>query len=112
MDKSQPLEQFEVPGVWVGLEQQPVLMANQFLSQLVASDEIVVAIGQFTPPVVLGTAEQQAEQFKNVSFVQVRPVGRFGLTKARVREVIKMLETTLEQADRLGDLERGKREAQ
>ncbi len=112
MDESGPIGQFEVPLVWVGLEQQPVLMANQFLSQFVVSDEIVVSVGQVTPPVVLGSPEQQAEQLKNVPFVQVRPVVRFGMTKARLREVIKMLETTLAQADRLGDLERGKREAQ
>jgi hypothetical protein len=112
MDESQPLEQFEAPGVWVGLEQQPVLTANQFLTQLVASDEIVLSIGSVTPPVVLGTREQQAEQLRNVAFLQVRPIGRFGLTRARVREVIKVLEATLEQADRVSDLEREKREAQ
>jgi len=103
-------QQIQLPVVWVGVEEEPVEMVNQFLGQVVAPDEIVVTVGHFSPPVVLGSAEQQAEQLRNTPFVQVRPVSRFGLTPSRLRELVTILQTTLAQTDRLADLERGKRE--
>ena len=108
-DPGQAPPEVQLPAAWIGVEQQPVLAANQFLSQVVASDEVVITVGHFTPPVILGTPEQQAQQMKNVSFVQVRPIGRFGLTPARLRELITVLETTLVQVERVAGLERGKR---
>jgi hypothetical protein len=69
----------QVPAVWVGLEEEPVAFANQFIGQLDDRCDAVLSFGQVLAPVVLGTPEQQREQAKNIPFVQVKPVVRLSL---------------------------------
>jgi hypothetical protein len=83
------------------------MAANQFLGQIVRPGEIVISVGHVTPPPVIGSLEQQTEQLMRVAFAQVRPIARFGLTESRVRELITMLQQTLDNAERMADIERG-----
>lgn len=46
-------EGIAIPVVWVGLDEQPVMFANQFVCQLVGPQEFVLSMGQVTPPIVL-----------------------------------------------------------
>jgi hypothetical protein len=92
----------DIPLVWVGLDELPVLFANQFLIQH-WQDAFVVSVGQLVPPPVTGTPEEQAEEIDQISYVPVKPVARLGFTRERVRELIIFLEASLEQYDRKQD---------
>lgn len=70
----------EIPLVWVGLNELPVLFTNQFLIQH-WEDAFVITAGQLVPPPVTGTPEEQAEDVEEISYVPVKPVARLGLTQ-------------------------------
>ena len=67
-------ETFEVPLVWIGVEDVPVLAVNQILAQVIGKEEFLLAFGQVAPPILLGTDEQKREQAGLVTFAQVKPV--------------------------------------
>jgi hypothetical protein len=83
-----------VPLAWVGPDEVPVVLANQFISQF-HHDGFVLTVGQVTPPIILGSDEQQRDQLEALTFVPVRPLARFALTEQRVRELIKLLTDNL-----------------
>ena len=91
-------EPIEVPIVWVGVEDAQVLFANQFLAQI-DQQEIVLTFGQLTPPVLLGSPEQRAQQVERLGFIPVKTVARFGMTRARLEELIGVLQTTARNFD-------------
>src|SRR5438270_434165 len=94
-------EEVQVPIVWVGTDEVPVVLVNNFFIQFVQpdQDEFVLTVGTVVPPALLGTPEQIAEQARAVSFVPVRAVARIGLTRQRVVELGRILETILRQYD-------------
>lgn len=87
-----------VPILWIGLDEEPVQMVNQFLGQIV-QDEIVLSAGAMVPPPILGDVEERREQILRVTHVPIRPVVRMSLTRRRVEELQTMLRMTLEQFD-------------
>jgi hypothetical protein len=91
-------EPIEVPILWVGVEDAQILFANQFLGQ-VEQQEIVLTFGQITPPVLLGSPEQRARQVERLGFIPVRTVARFGMTRARLEELIGVLQATARNFD-------------
>src|SRR4051812_33505351 len=95
-DPQQPLE---LPLSWVGVDEVPVLFANQFLIQSVAPNEFVVSVGQLVGPALIGTPEQQAEQAQEISFVPVKPIARISLTRTRMVELIQVLGIQVERHD-------------
>ena len=88
----------DIPIVWVGVEDAEILFANQFLVQFY-QQEILLTIGQLTPPVVLGTPAQQVQQAEQLSYIPVNTVGRFGLTRERLQELIGVLQITARNFD-------------
>ncbi len=99
MPNDQPGAPGELPLVWVGLGDQPVVSATKFLIQMVAPDEIVFTVGQVTPPVVVG--ETPEEQLRSVPFIEVRVLGKYGLTALRMKELINLLQMALEGHDQM-----------
>lgn len=97
-----------VPVLWLGIDEQPVIMANQFLGQ-VQQDEIILSFGTLVqPPIVGATLEERREQILRISYVPVRPLARMTLTRRRVEELQTMLRDTLEIFDnRYGSGEEG-----
>ena len=93
-------EPIQVPTVWIGLEQRPIEMASHLVAQVNAPNEIIINLGQAAPPLVFGTPEEQAAQFR-ASLVQVRPIARISLTAHRVRELITLLQQSIEAHDRV-----------
>lgn len=89
----------DIPLVWVGLDELPVLFTNQFLIQH-WQDAFVITAGQLVPPPVTGMPEEQAAEIEQISYIPVQPVARLGLTRTRVRELIVFLEASLEQYER------------
>lgn len=64
-------EPIEIPIIWVGVEDAQILFANQYLGQ-VEQQEIVLTFGQITPPVLLGSPEQQAQQVQRLGYIPVK----------------------------------------
>jgi hypothetical protein len=97
--------QQEITVSWNGIESVPVHMANQFLMQIDAAglnpDQVVLAVGQATPPVVLGTPEHKAEQLRGVATVQVIPLARYSLTPTRLKELVEMLTKVVDAFEQL-----------
>jgi hypothetical protein len=100
-------DSIQVPIVWIGAEELPVLFANQFVAQ-VEHGEVFLTVGQMTPPVILGaTEEERRAQAENVQYVPIKPVARLGMTPAKLRDLISVLQITLDnhekQEERFGD---------
>jgi hypothetical protein len=97
----QPPQMLAVPLSWIGYEDVPILYANQVLIQFQPEGGFVLAIGQATPPPLIGTPEQIAEQAAEVEFVPVKTLARFGMTRAKLQEIITVLQVNLDSSDRL-----------
>ncbi len=99
MAAEQHPEVLSLPLVWVGVDEVPIVMANQVLGQIAGEDEVVLAFGQVTPPPFLGTPEQRIEQAKQIQYVAVRVVARLSLTHTRLQELVRVLQQTLDNYD-------------
>ncbi len=88
----------ELPLAWVGLDEVPIQFANQFVIQF-QPNEFVISIGQATPPAIVGTPDQIAEQIAEVEFVPVRPIARIGLNRDRIVELLAALQANLGNHD-------------
>lgn len=89
----------ELPVLWIGLDDLPVLMANQFIGQ-VLQDEIVLSFGSMVPPPVVGaTVKERREQIDRLTYVQIRPVVRISVTRRRLEELQTMIRDTLNNYD-------------
>lgn len=93
-------EDFELPVVWVGAEEAPVVFANQVLGQVGQQGEIILTFGQLIPPAFLGTPEQIAEQAKQLSHVPTQTVSRLVITRAGLDQLIQVLNQTVENYER------------
>jgi len=91
-------ETVSIPLVWEEADDRSVVFANQFLIQH-QPDEFVLTVGQLVPPPLLGTDEEKREQLARVSYVPIRVIGRYGLTRRRIEELIAVLQENLERHD-------------
>lgn len=99
---SHPPDGVEVPIVWIGVEDVPILHANAFVSQFDQQtlDVVILTVGQLTAPAIIGaTPEEREEQANQVAYVPVKPIVRLGLTTARARELIATLGANLDQLE-------------
>jgi len=85
-------EQVGVPIAFLGIEDVPVLYANHFIIQH-NQNEFILSVGQLSPPILLGTPEEQAEQARQLSYVPVKIVARLAMTRQRLSELIGILQT-------------------
>jgi hypothetical protein len=96
-----PVERLSAQLAWIGVEDVPIVFVNQVIAQIDERGEIIIAFGQATPPVILGSPEEQRQQIANVPFVQVRPVSRITLSRSRLEEVVDVLQKTLDNQARV-----------
>lgn len=89
----------EVPLVFVGLEDTSILFANHFAVQH-QQDEFLLIVGQIAPPILIGDPEERRAQAQAVSYVPIKVVARFGLTRTRIQELIQVLQSNLDTHDR------------
>ena len=87
-----------LPVTYLGLEDVPILFANQFVIQH-EKNEFVLTVGQLQPPILLGLPEERKEQAKKLTYVPIRVVARFGLTRQRLAELIEALQSNLRKYD-------------
>ncbi len=88
-----------LPVVYVGADDVPVLLTNQFVIQH-EQNEFILTLGQLSPPILLGTDEEKREQAKNVAYVPIKVVGRFTFTRQRLGELVDVLKRHLDKYDR------------
>jgi hypothetical protein len=90
-----------VPLIWEEQEDvAPIAFANQFIVQH-QPHEFVLMVGQVVAPPLLGTDEDKRKQLEHISYVPIRTIGRFALTRRRMVELITVLQANLENHDRL-----------
>lgn len=85
---------FEIPLVYAGLEDLPVVFANHFVLQR-AGGTYVLIVGQLTPPLLLGDEDEQREQIRQIASVPIKPVGRYALSEPALRELVDLLQRNL-----------------
>ena len=70
----------DVPIKWVDEDNLHTLAANQFvLTTGTPWDEVILSVGQVSPPVLIGTPEEQLTQVKELDFLPVRMLARFSI---------------------------------
>ncbi len=95
------ISSIQLPVVWVGLEEVPVRATNQLLAQVGGKDELLLVFGHVSPPVVLGTPEQQKAQLERIQFVPVNPIARVSMTRERLGQWVNVLQEQIEKYDSL-----------
>jgi hypothetical protein len=90
---------FELPIVWGGGEDLPVIFANQFLLQ-VHQGEVFLTVGTTLPPVLIGTPDQVRKTLEATPYVRVLATGRYALTRRKLEELISVLGQGIEMLDR------------
>ena len=89
-----------MPLVWENLDGLPVLLANQFIVQHF-QDEFIITVGQAVPPAILGDEDARAAQLQSIDKVSVKTLARLTLTRARLTELVQVLEAEREIYDRI-----------
>lgn len=95
-------EPIAVPVVWSGPEDVPILYINAVVSQFEQSlDAFIITLGQMTPPALVGAnPDELREQAEQLAFVHVKPVARLAFTVDKLREVVAIMQTNLDQLER------------
>lgn len=97
-------EPTQISLIWPDVEDLPVLRANQFLGQVApgptgAPEEFIFTIGYVSPPVFLGSPEEQAATMKALGAVSVRALARVSMSRVRLAELIQVLQQSADQYD-------------
>jgi len=91
-------EPVEIPLMFIGAEDVPILFSNIFTIQH-QQNEFIITVGQVQPPLLLGSPEDRLEQAKRVPYVPIKVVARLALTRTRLVELIKALQENLQNYD-------------
>jgi hypothetical protein len=89
MDEEQV--QREVPLAWVGVEEVPLLYADQFVTQS-HQDMFILSIGQVVPPAFIGKPEERAKQLEQIAYIPVKAVSRVTFSSANLDQLIEALQ--------------------
>jgi hypothetical protein len=95
-------EGVELPVVWLGPEEVPILHVNAMVSQFDPQhlDSLILTLGQVTFPAIVGaSAEERKEQVEQIAYVPIKPIARLALTTARAKELIATLDANLDQLE-------------
>lgn len=90
--------QRDIPLAWIGAEDLPLLLTNQFVVQ-VHEGTFFLTIGQMVPPALIGTPDERVEQLRQIAYVPVKPVARLALTPTDVRRLASALNANLDQLE-------------
>jgi hypothetical protein len=107
-----PIREGGLPLTWVGTDEVPIQFVNQMIAQIDDAGDIIITMGQMTPPAIMGaTEEERRRQVERIAYVPVRPIARFSLPRRRVDQIIASLQGIAQMSDlrkaELGTLEEG-----
>jgi hypothetical protein len=75
---------------------------NQFIVQVDSAGDVFLTCGTVTPPVLLGDKpDDLRKQAEAIGYVPIRMVSKFALSARGLRELISVLQTGVEMAERL-----------
>lgn len=86
-----PDDEIALPFFFIGAEDVPIVLSNMQVIQHV-QQEFIITFGQFSPPVVLGTPEEQMEQMKSKQYLPVKTMARVAMSPQRLADLIKALQ--------------------
>lgn len=93
---------FEIPLVWIGAEDLPVLFVNQIVGQVEAEEHVFyLTVGQALPPALIGTQDERLRQLQGISYVSVKPIARLAFTRKKLEELVAVLQTNLDQYEQI-----------
>jgi hypothetical protein len=78
------------------VETGPALFVNNATIQWDAEGVAYLTFYQATPPVVMGTPEEQLEKFKQLEHIEARPIVKLALTRDLVKKLSNLLSRTLD----------------
>ena len=78
-------------------------MLAQVFAVGIDQDGIILTVGQISPPLLLGTPDQQLKEAQQIREVPVNILGRFIMSPARARELSKALDATLKKMNEMAD---------
>jgi hypothetical protein len=96
MAKAAKDEGRDVPVVWVGLTDMPVIASNTLISQF-HKDLFILNFGFVNAPPLMGTPEEVKKQVEAIGSITVTPIARLALTENEIARVIKILEENLDR---------------
>jgi hypothetical protein len=95
----------DLPVVWTGVDDVPMVFVNQILGQVGQQSEIILTFGQFAPPAILaGTQEERERQVKALTHIPIKPVARLALTRTGLEQLVDVLHQTLANHDKAQEL--------
>jgi hypothetical protein len=95
-------QDISVPLEWIDFDETPILFANHFLVQH-QLEEFVISLGQVVGPPTVGPPEDltaPAAPIHDPRHVPINTLGRFGLSRHRMIELIELLQAAVEEHDR------------
>jgi hypothetical protein len=90
--------EIELRVLWRGVEDSPILYANQFVLQT-DQDEVILTLGQLVQPILIGDQEERLAQARELSHVSVKIIGRFSMTRERAGDFLNALRDHLAKYD-------------
>lgn len=84
-------EEIALPFFFIGTEDVPIQLSNIQVIQHVRQ-EFIITFGQFAPPLVLGSPQEQREQVKGKPYLPVKTVARLAMSPERALDLIKALQ--------------------
>lgn len=99
MTAEPPADAVALPVLWRGLDDHPILFANQFVVQN-HGDGLLLTIGQFQPPILLGEPEERLEQAKRLGYLPVNAVARLAFTRSQLGLLADLLREHLQKYDK------------
>jgi hypothetical protein len=89
--------------IWQGVDDVPVLAANQIVVQLDSPggrpEHILLTFGHAAPPIIIGSPEEQQIALSDTKTVPIKPLARFSMSPSRVRDLIRILEESVHNFD-------------
>ncbi|MFF4813096.1 hypothetical protein ACFY2K_00785 [Kitasatospora sp. NPDC001309] len=107
-----PDSRFAIDLAWHNTDQL-ARPANQFLVSVGLPDtsgqpdSVYLTIGQVEPPVLNGTPAQMEQRLREMGSLRVETLGRYVLSRARLQELIDVLQGAAEIFDKTGGSDLG-----
>lgn len=82
---------------WGDLSTEPVFFANMFAVTGDNEGQFHLTIGQTSPPVLVGTKEEQTQQLDHMGALPIRPLIRVAIPSAKFDELVNLLTNIRDQ---------------
>lgn len=86
----------EIPFLWLGTEDAPILFSNMQIVQH-EDQEFILTFGQFVPPLAVGSPEEVEEHVRRIPHVPVKTIARIAMTPPRFEAFMQALGSNYEK---------------